>query len=312
MTTNKPTLRIMRGLPGSGKSTRALQWVNENPDWRLRVNRDDLRFSNYGQYYGLSRHQEENITSLQHTLIEKALKAGLSVVDDNVNLRSSYVRDLYRIANRVNATIEFDDVDVDVETAIERNAEREKFVNPEVIRDFAKRYLKKGKLPAVPPNAPTDESMTGKAAVWDESLPPAIWVDADGTFFTMYDEEGQAHRGAFDWHKVHLDKPRPAVVKAVKLYQAAGYAIIVMSGRDEVCKEATTQAFIDAGVTPTMVLMRPHKSQEKDWKVKRDLYWENVAGKYNIEVALDDRDQVVKYTREVLGIDVFQVAYGNF
>ena len=38
-----PTLHLTRGIPGSGKSTFAKQWVQEDPEGRVRINRDDLR-----------------------------------------------------------------------------------------------------------------------------------------------------------------------------------------------------------------------------------------------------------------------------
>ena len=34
---------VLRGLQGSGKSTFAKQWVNEDPEHRVRFNRDDIR-----------------------------------------------------------------------------------------------------------------------------------------------------------------------------------------------------------------------------------------------------------------------------
>lgn len=36
-------LIITRGLPASGKSTWAKQWVLEDPEHRVRINQDDIR-----------------------------------------------------------------------------------------------------------------------------------------------------------------------------------------------------------------------------------------------------------------------------
>ena len=38
-----PKLILTRGIPASGKSTWAKAWVQEDPQRRVRVNRDDLR-----------------------------------------------------------------------------------------------------------------------------------------------------------------------------------------------------------------------------------------------------------------------------
>lgn len=34
---------ICRGIPASGKSTWAKQWVLEDPEHRIRINQDDIR-----------------------------------------------------------------------------------------------------------------------------------------------------------------------------------------------------------------------------------------------------------------------------
>ena len=34
---------VLQGIPASGKSTWARQWVSEDPEHRVRFNRDDIR-----------------------------------------------------------------------------------------------------------------------------------------------------------------------------------------------------------------------------------------------------------------------------
>lgn len=43
-------LIITRGLPASGKSTWAKQWVLEDPEHRVRINQDDIRLM-LGKYW---------------------------------------------------------------------------------------------------------------------------------------------------------------------------------------------------------------------------------------------------------------------
>ena len=45
-----PTLHITRGLPASGKSTWAREWVAEDPASRAEVNRDQLRLMMHGGF----------------------------------------------------------------------------------------------------------------------------------------------------------------------------------------------------------------------------------------------------------------------
>lgn len=44
---------VLRGLPGSGKSTWAKEWVAGDPDNRVRINRDDIRYASFGKYWGV-------------------------------------------------------------------------------------------------------------------------------------------------------------------------------------------------------------------------------------------------------------------
>jgi hypothetical protein len=58
--------------------------------------------------------------------------------------------------------------------------------------------------------------------------------------------------------------------------------------------------------------MRPFGDKRQDSIIKEELFWKFVAPKYDIEFALDDRQQVVDHTRDVLKIPVLQVAPGLF
>ena len=44
------TILILRGLQGSGKTTFAKEWVNKDPESRVRFNRDDIR-NMLGKYW---------------------------------------------------------------------------------------------------------------------------------------------------------------------------------------------------------------------------------------------------------------------
>jgi predicted kinase len=139
-----PTLYVCRGLPGSGKTTYAHQWVAEDPTRRVRVNRDDLRAMAHGSpRTGVN---EDAITTLAHGAVKDALEAGYSVICDDTNLRAHHMRQLVRIAEWVEAEIvvlnQF--LEVSVEECIARDAERaargERHVGAEVIRSMHRRY----------------------------------------------------------------------------------------------------------------------------------------------------------------------------
>ena len=78
-------LILTRGIPGSGKSTWAKAWVDEDPEHRIRLNWDDMR-NMMGPYWVPSRE------AINKQMLWTALKtaayndAPYDVVIDNMNL----------------------------------------------------------------------------------------------------------------------------------------------------------------------------------------------------------------------------------
>ena len=306
-------LLILRGLQGSGKSTYARQWVAEDPDWRFRVNRDDLRKQGYDMLWGLSHHMEENVTLAEYGVAEKQLRAGLSVVIDATNLRARVVREWYALANKLGVPVRVHDIDVPLEECIARDKVREKKVGEDVITAYNDRYFNKGKFPPVPPNIQTEP--LGKAWVPDWTLPDAIWVDVDGTLAErVHDKAPQPVRGPFDEARVKEDAVIEHIAELVRILHASGKKIVIMSGRTDSCKKLTEEWLQENNIPYDDIFMRRTEEDKgrKDNLVKHDLFWANVAPKYNVIYALDDRQQVVDFTRDVLKIPVLQVQPGDF
>jgi predicted kinase len=299
-------ITLTRGIPGSGKTTFARAWVAEDPDWRVRINRDDIRKMIADKFHGLSRHQEETVTLLQKAQARAAIEAKLSVIIDDTNLRASTVKQWLELGAELGVPVQHEDIPFDLEQVVVWDFKREKKVGEVVIRDFYSRYFQKGKFPAWP--TLEEGRVKGQAYVPNPDLPKAVWLDIDGTVADMK----RCGRGPFEWHRVGEDDPIQHVVDVVHALRDAGYKIVVMSGRDEVSKEDTVLWLKKHDIPFDDIFMRPEGSQEKDNKIKHDLFWEHVAPKYDVRFALDDRNQVVEFTRDVLKIPVFQVAPGNF
>jgi alkanesulfonate monooxygenase SsuD/methylene tetrahydromethanopterin reductase-like flavin-dependent oxidoreductase (luciferase family) len=135
---------------------------------------------------------------------------------------------------------------------------------------------------------------------------PTAWiVDIDGTLARM------TGRSPFDWARVGEDEPVVAVVSAVTALARDGHRIIVMSGRDAVCRTETEQWLALHDVPYDDLHMRPEGNTEQDAVIKRRLFDEHVRHQYAIVGVLDDRDQVVALWRS-LGLPCFQVAPGDF
>jgi len=131
----------LRGLPDSGKSTWAIEWVNEDPKTRVRVNRDSIR-RQLGPYWVPTR--ETLVTAIEHSMIKHGLDHGFSVVIDATNFRDGFNWISKSIFPNVEVIIK-DFTDVPIETCIERdrNRTKEEQVGEEVIRNMYNKYLKK-------------------------------------------------------------------------------------------------------------------------------------------------------------------------
>ena len=132
-------LIICRGLPASGKSTWAKQWVLEDPEHRIRVNQDDIRLM-LGKYWVPSR--EKLVQEIQFDAILEALSRGFDVVIDNTNLNKKVI-DNYRalVIAHGNYAIEFKDFfDTPLSVCVERDRNRDVQVSEKIIRNFYNNY----------------------------------------------------------------------------------------------------------------------------------------------------------------------------
>lgn len=132
-------LIITRGLPASGKTTWAKQWVFEDPEHRVRINQDDIR-NMLGKYWVPSR--EKLVQHIQEEALIEALLKGYDIVIDNTNLNKKVI-DNYRalVIAHGNHAIEYKDFfDTPLSVCIERDKARDLQVTEKVIRGFFERY----------------------------------------------------------------------------------------------------------------------------------------------------------------------------
>lgn len=308
------TFIITRGYPASGKTTRALRWVDEDPTKRVRVNRDDLRQTLFGKVVGVD---EKTVTIAQRAAVEALLKAGKDVIVDDTSLRLRTAREWNDLAVKHGHEFRVWDVETDVETCVLRNAQRAaqggREVPEAVIRDFAKRFPL-GRWGEV---KPTERKHSDPPARFepDYTLPPAIIVDLDGTY--AHNVSGREFFGE-GLKRVKEDVPDINVQNVVEIVWAnLEYDVIFMSGRNEFARKDTEEWLFEHGlweINPEVgvhLFMRPDGDSRADFKVKADLFEEHVRGKFDVKFALDDRDQIVRLWRD-MGIPCWQVASGDF
>lgn len=130
-------LLILSGIPASGKSTFAKQWVEESPETRVIVNRDSIR-RGLGVYWVPSR--EKLVTSIEQHSVWEALEMGYDVCLDATNLNKSFLNKWIEIADSINIPIEYKEFKISLEEALERDKTREFSVGEKVIKDFYNKY----------------------------------------------------------------------------------------------------------------------------------------------------------------------------
>ena len=132
-------LIICRGIPASGKTFWAKQWVLEDPEHRVRINQDDIRLM-LGKYWVPNR--EPLVQHIQKEALIEALDRGYDIVVDNTNLNKK-VLDFYRalVIDYGNHAIEFKDFfDTSLSVCIERDKNRDVQVSEKIIRNFYNNY----------------------------------------------------------------------------------------------------------------------------------------------------------------------------
>ena len=136
-------LVVTIGLPGSGKTTRAVDWVAESPAIRARVNRDQLRIMLHGGRLG-TYEQECMVTDMQRAGVRALLRSGIDVVADDTNLSEGAVERWRALAVEEGAgLLIWDFMRIPIEECIRRDALREGVarVGEVVIRDMHSRYM---------------------------------------------------------------------------------------------------------------------------------------------------------------------------
>lgn len=132
----------------------------------------------------------------------------------------------------------------------------------------------------------------------------AIIVDIDGTLAHMNG------RKPYEWSKVGTDIVDETIKSLISLINHK-YKIILLSGRDGVCRPETEQWLKVNNVYYDELFMRDVNDNRKDSIIKLELFNNHIKDNYDIQFVLDDRNQVVEMWRSI-GLKCFQVAKGDF
>lgn len=281
-------------LPGSGKTTYALEEVAKNPYWIIRVNKDDLRAMLTNWAY--SQCTEKFVLEIRDNIITEALMNGTHVIVDDTNLNPIHILKFKEIAKtlaykKVQVVIK-DFRDVPIEVCIARDAARNKPVGEKVIRKMANDFMKH--------HTPSDLI----SIFQDFQKPSIIIVDIDGTVAKKWD------RSPYDYSKVMEDTPYKDIITLLATLNNA-FKIGFVTGRDESCRNETTQ-WIQENIPFQYEFLKMRAENDKRWDdiIKHEIA-SQIAKNYYIFAVFDDRNRVVEMWRKA-GIRCLQVQEGNF
>lgn len=292
-----PKLTIVRGVSGSGKST----WAN-NQNATV-VSRDQIRLALLGTAANFE--EEQLVTFVEHAAIEGALRAGKDVISDNTSIEWKFVKALAGIGHKVGAEVELKVFDVSLADCIKRNEHRAmlggRHVPIDVIKRQHERFQKTKNLTLEPVQEVVPYFPPCGGA------PKVFLVDIDGTLAHMNDK-----RGPFDWKRVGLDDVDEVIADVVDRLRMSYETwstlhCIVMSGRDESCREETERWLHDAGIPFDELFMRPEGDMRKDNIVKAELFDKYVRDQYDVRFVIDDRWQVCEMWLK-MGLKVLNVS----
>lgn len=117
-------LNVLQGLPGAGKSTRAAAWLTLDPQRRVVVNRDEIRFELFDRYSELTDEQEAVVTDIEFLRADRALGEGRAVTVDATHLKSAHRDRWVELAARHGVRYELVVIDTPLSECLRRNRAR--------------------------------------------------------------------------------------------------------------------------------------------------------------------------------------------
>ncbi len=311
MAKTEQALIIARGVPGSGKSTWAEEWVKEDPSNRIRVNRDDIRryliqsdpnrWKSADGWYVLTpegvfdKNFENQVTNVENTITQRALKEGKSVCSDNTNLTHNAAKVAVGYARRHNIPIETKEFPITYEEAVRRDAARDRTVGPEVIKSMFKRLGPNGEFHHIDGTFPVQRFKRP-----EKIGQHAVGFDMDGTLNDIrpvrhfVDKDANGGKRNFDmFHRSSLFcPPNPEVVQMLKDAQAQGMAILITTARQEKYREVSQRWLHDQGITFDNYFCRSNDDMRPDYEVKKDMY-DEISKHYDLVHQVDDNPAAV-------------------
>lgn len=299
---------LTRGIQGSGKSTFAKQWCHEDPEHRVRFNNDDIR-NMLGDYWVTSR--EKIVTAIKKDFLVNAMHNGYNIIIDNMNLNPKEIKFYSDIISSYNNCddfkykyeLEFKDFWTPVEVCIERDSRREHPIGESVIKATWKRYRNFIICEDI-------KAMKKNSAKFIDGAKSAFIVDMDATL--CLNTSGRPFYGDGAVEGMENDEDITSICELVKSF-SKNHLLFIVTGREGTPEivEATKNWLEKHNIVPFKMLFRPSGDYTAGDLCKKQIYEDNIKGKYNVEFVIDDSTKCVKMWREQ-GLICLQPNEGKF
>lgn len=281
------------GVSASGKTTWAQNFfVRYNHNWQI-ISRDNLRaqicvpfsWANWKKYGSKG---EKRVNELQTGAINEAISCGDNIIICDTNLNPKNWLPIAKKLESFGYKIYFKFFDVDWKTAVERDNARANGVGLSVLaHQFEKLHTLE----------------RSKSDLLKHGGKDAVLCDIDGTLAHM------TTRGPYDYDQVSTDSLDFEVFDILEGLYKIGYEIVIVSGRDGICREEThkwLKDHLECKGIKFYHYQRATGDKRPDDIVKEELLHQIIDAGFCPKMVFDDRPRVTRRWR-ALGLKVFQV-----
>lgn len=327
---------ILKGLPGSGKTTFAGQWLAEDPLKRRRINYDALRRT-FMPEEKFNWDDEQKMKAQAMELARESLTAGHDLIIDNTNLNERHYQKWVQLADEFKTPWEVKFIDTPLHVCVDHDRLREARVGRAVIEGMAlrnnmidwedyslyqgrnfvivdvdgtvanqharRRHLDVKCLKCGTVNPPRTKKGLCCNDPWTTGPHgvPVLNGNCGGEVTKKNHDAYFAEAGA--------DTPYDDIIRLVRMLSEEFIPIIVSGRPDDKCGKITEDWLLDYGVPFEHLFMRRGGDYQNDDLVKEEIL--KFLPKERISYVIDDRDRVVQMWRKN-GLRVLQVANGDF